>query len=141
MPFLRRICRRSRGEPGCGAVASVDGGLMGGIGGSLGRAPCFGALRGWERHTQRAVFRGSIWHAVPDDDRYASSGAVTNRHVLLLAGRCRNMCRLTDRKPPYTESAIGPGKPHHSWIPGRRRRNLVILSLCEIIIGAAEAAS
>jgi uncharacterized protein len=63
------------------------GGIMGGLGGLTGPAPILWArLRGWERHTQRAVFQMfNLCMQCLTMIAYASSGAITTDLVLLLA--------------------------------------------------------
>ena len=63
------------------------GGVMGGLGGLTGPAPILWArLRGWDRHTQRAVFQTfNFCMQCLTAIAYASSGAVTHQLLLLLA--------------------------------------------------------
>ncbi len=62
------------------------GGIMGGLGGLTGPAPILWArVRGWDRHTQRAVFQiFSLCMQCLTMIAYASSGAVTRQLLLLL---------------------------------------------------------
>jgi uncharacterized membrane protein YfcA len=62
------------------------GGIMGGLGGLTGPAPILWArLRGWDRHTQRAVFQTfNFCMQCLTAIAYASSGAVTHQFLLLL---------------------------------------------------------
>jgi uncharacterized protein len=63
------------------------GGIMGGLGGLTGPAPILWArLRGWDRHTQRAVFQAfNLCMQCVTMIAYASSGAITHQLLLLLA--------------------------------------------------------
>jgi hypothetical protein len=63
------------------------GGIMGGLGGLTGPAPILWVrLRGWDRHTQRAVFQTfNLCMQCLTMVAYASSGALTHRLMLLLA--------------------------------------------------------
>ena len=63
------------------------GGIMGGLGGLTGPAPILWVrLRGWDRHTQRAVFQVfNLCMQCLTMIAYASSGAVTHQLLLLLA--------------------------------------------------------
>jgi uncharacterized protein len=63
------------------------GGVMGGLGGLTGPAPILWVrLRGWDRHTQRAVFQTfNLCMQFLTLIAYASSGVVTRRLLLLLA--------------------------------------------------------
>jgi uncharacterized membrane protein YfcA len=63
------------------------GGIMGGLGGLTGPAPILWVrLRGWERHTQRAVFQiFNFCMQFLTMIAYAYSGAVTQQLLLLLA--------------------------------------------------------
>jgi uncharacterized protein len=61
------------------------GGIMGGLGGLTGPAPILWVrLRGWDRHTQRAVFQVfNLCMQCLTMIAYASSGAVTHQLLLL----------------------------------------------------------
>lgn len=81
---LPRIAWGGRVADGC---VGWIGGLMGGLGGLTGPAPILWVrLRGWDRHTQRAVFQTfNLCMQCLTTIAYASSGVVTHRLLLLLA--------------------------------------------------------
>lgn len=59
MMFARNLPRIAGGGRIADAAVGLVGGVMGGLGGLTGAAPTLWAtLRGWDRHTQRAVFQG-----------------------------------------------------------------------------------
>lgn len=87
MLLLRDLPQISWGGRVADGCAGWIGGIMGGLGGLTGPAPILWArLRGWDRHTQRAVFQMfNLCMQCLTVIAYASSGAVTRRLLLLLA--------------------------------------------------------
>jgi len=116
---LPQIAWEGRVADGC---VGWIGGIMGGLGGLTGPAPILWArLRGWDRHTPRAVFQmfKLCMHCLTMI-AYASSGAVTTDLLSLLA------VTLPACSSPHgseaasiTGSAIGPSAApfSDSWRP------------------------
>jgi uncharacterized protein len=86
MLFLRNLPQVAWGGRVADGCIGWIGGVMGGLGGLTGPAPILWArLRGWDRHTQRAVFQVfNLCMQCLTMIAYASSGAVTTELVLLL---------------------------------------------------------
>lgn len=81
MLFARNLPRIAWGGHVADGAVGLVGGLMGGLGGLTGAAPTLWAtLRGWDRHTQRAVFQGFnlVMHAVTIAT-YFAVGAVSEQ--------------------------------------------------------------
>ena len=87
MLFLRDLPQIAWGGRVADGCVGWIGGIMGGLGGLTGPAPILWVrLRGWDRHTQRAVFQMfSLCMQCLTMIAYASSGAVTTDLLLRLA--------------------------------------------------------
>lgn len=86
MLFARNLPHVARGGRRADAAVGLVGGIMGGLGGLTGAAPTLWAtLRGWDRHTQRAVFQGFnlVMHAVTMAT-YFAVGAVSEQALRFL---------------------------------------------------------
>jgi uncharacterized membrane protein YfcA len=87
MVFLRDLPPTAWGGRIADGCIGWIGGIMSGLGGLTGPAPILWArLRGWDRHTQRAVFQSfNLCMQSLTMVAYASSGAVTTHLLSLLA--------------------------------------------------------
>jgi uncharacterized membrane protein YfcA len=87
MLFLRDVPQIRWGGRLADVCIGWIGGLMGGLGGLTGPAPILWVrLRGWDRHTQRAVFQMfNLCMQGLTMIAYASAGAITSQLLLLLS--------------------------------------------------------